>query len=136
MRKFFYYFGWTIVIGIIIYLGAKYQFQLKQDYMKNFEVLSFVLFSSIFPIGIGILLRLPKFIIEMKENRQWTFDWAKFLGIGLPSFGVLFMCVFLFTPAGKNIPPYVPEIMYSGNSTIQTIAGVVFGFILLDSVKK
>ncbi|ARJ39438.1 hypothetical protein SporoP8_11465 [Sporosarcina ureae] len=136
MRKFFYYFGWTMVIGVMIYLGAKYQFLLKQEYMKNYEVLSFILFSTIFPIGIGILLRLPKLIIEMKENRQWTFDWAKFMGIGLPSLGVLSMCVLIFTPAGENILPFVPEIMYPGNSTIQTIAGVVFGFILLDSVKK
>ncbi|PIC66840.1 hypothetical protein CSV78_10710 [Sporosarcina sp. P16a] len=136
MRKFFYYFGWTMGIGVMIYLGAKYQFLLKQEYMKNYEVLSFILFSTIFPIGIGILLRLPKLIIEMKENRQWTFDWAKFMGIGLPSLGVLSMCVLIFTPAGENILPFVPEIMYPGNSTIQTIAGVVFGFILLDSVKK
>ncbi|PID01513.1 MULTISPECIES: hypothetical protein [unclassified Sporosarcina] len=136
MRRFFYYFGWTMVIGIIIYSGAKYQFLLKQEYMKNFEVLSFILFSSIFPVGIGILLRLPKLIIEIKENRQWTFDWAKFMGVGLPSLGVLSMCVLLFTPAGESILPFVPEIIYSGNSTIQIVAGVVFGFILLDSVKR
>lgn len=136
MRKFFYYFGWTIVVGVLIYLGDKYQFLLKQDFMKNFEVLSFVLFSSIFPIGIGILLRLPKLIIEMKEDRQWTFDWTKFMGVGLPSLGVLSMCVVIFTPTGENLIPLVPEILYFGNSTIQTIAGVVFGFILLDSVKK
>ncbi|ARF14774.1 hypothetical protein [Sporosarcina ureae] len=136
MRRFFYYFGWTMVIGIIIYIGAKYQFLLKQEYMKNYEALSFVLFSSIYPIGIGMLLKLPKLINEIIENRQWTFNWAKFMGIGLPSLGVLSISILIFTPAGENIIPFVPEIMYSGNSTIQTIAGVVFGFILLDSVKK
>ncbi|WP_233191245.1 hypothetical protein [Sporosarcina sp. P20a] len=125
-----------MAIGIIIYVGAKYQFLLKQEYMKNYEALTFILFSSIFPIGIGILLRLPKLIIEIKENRQWTFDWAKFMGVGLPSLGVLSMCVLIFTPAGEYFIPLVPEVMYSGNFTIQTIAGVVFGFILLDSVKK
>lgn len=136
MRRFFYYFGWTTVIGIIIYSGAKYQFLLKQEYMKNFEVISFVLFSSIFPIVVGILLRLPKLIKEIKENREWTFDWSKFIGIGLPSFGVISMYVLIFTPVGESILPFVPEMIFVGNSTIQTIAGVVFGFILLDSVKK
>lgn len=136
MRRFLYYFGWTFVIGIIIYSGAKYQFLLKQEYMKNFEVASFILFSSIFPIVIGILLRLPKLINEIKENRQWTFDWAKFIGIGLPSFCILSMYVLIFSSVGESILPFVPEMIYLGNSTIQTIAGVVFGFILLDSVKK
>ena len=136
MGRFFYYFGWTIVLGIIIYSGVKYQFSLKQEYMKNLEVVPFVLFSSIFPIVLGILLRLPKLINEIKEKRQWTFDWAKFIGIGLPSFCILSMYVLIFSPVGESILPFVPELIYLGNSTIQIIAGLAFGFILLDSVKK
>ena len=135
MRRFFYYLGWTIVLGIIIYSGAKYQFLLKQDYMKNIDAMSFILFSSIFPILIGILLRLPKLINEIKENRQWTFDWAKFIGIGLPSLCILSMYVLIFY-LPESILSFIPQEIFLGNTTIQTIAGVVFGFILLDSVKK
>ncbi|PID21617.1 hypothetical protein CSV61_07895 [Sporosarcina sp. P3] len=136
MRRFIYYFGWTMAIGMIMYVGATYQFQLKQEYMKNYNAQSFVFFSTIFSIGIGMLLKLPNLLIEMKENKQWTFDWATFIGIGLPSLAVCSMGVLLFTPVGESMFPFVPEIIYPGNSPIQTIAGVVFGFILLDSVKK
>ena len=135
MRRFFYYFGWTMAIGIIIYVGAKYQFLLKQEYMKNYEALTFILFSSIFPIGIGMLLRLPKLLIEIKDNRQWTFDWAKFIGIGLPSLCILSMYVLIFY-LPESILPFIPQEIFLGNPTVQTIAGVVFGFVLLDSVKK
>ncbi|WP_301107212.1 hypothetical protein [Sporosarcina sp.] len=135
MRRFFYYVGWTIVLGIIIFTGNQYQLSLKQDYMKNIDAMSFVLFSSIFPIVIGILLRLPNLINEMKENGQWTFDWAKFIGIGLPSLCVLSMYVLLFY-VPESILPFISQEIFLGNSTVQIIAGVVFGFVLLDSVKK
>ncbi|ARK23500.1 hypothetical protein SporoP37_01505 [Sporosarcina sp. P37] len=135
MRKFFYYFGWTIVLGIIIYASAQYQMVLKQEYMKNYNPSSFVLFSAIFPILIGILLRLPKLIQEIKVSKQWTFNWAKFIGAGLPSLCILALPVFVLSPFGVNFLPLLPELMYAGNSTIQTIAGLVFGFIFLDSVK-
>jgi hypothetical protein len=135
MKRFFYYLGWTIVLGIIVYSGTKYQFFLKQDYMKNLNAMSFVLFSSIFPIVIGILLRLPKLINEIKGKRQWTFDWAKFIGIGLPSLCILSMYVLIFY-LPESIMPFISQEIFLGNPTVQTIAGVVFGFVLLDSVKK
>ncbi|MBD7985666.1 hypothetical protein H9649_13810 [Sporosarcina sp. Sa2YVA2] len=135
MKRFLYFFGWTIVLGIMIYLGAKYQFFLKQEYMKNFRVGSFVWFSAIFPIVIGMLLRSPKLINEIKDKRPWTFDWAKFIGIGLPSMFISLAFVLIFYVPG-NILQLFPQQIYLGNPTIQTIAGVVFGFVLLDSLKK
>lgn len=135
MKRFLYYFGWTIVLGMIIYLGATYQFWLKQEYMKSFGAGSYMLFSALFPIVIGLLLRLPKLINEMKENKQWTFDWATFSGIGLPALCVLSLYVIIYY-LPENILQLVPQQIFLGNPTIQTIAGVVFGFVLLDSVKK
>ncbi|MBO1004892.1 hypothetical protein [Pseudogracilibacillus auburnensis] len=75
MKRFLYYFGWTIVIGIIIYFGAKYQLRLQQEASVTFEIVPVVLLSTIFPFAIGMLLRLPKLLNEIKQNKQWTFDW-------------------------------------------------------------
>ncbi|MFD1929016.1 hypothetical protein ACFSFY_13315 [Sporosarcina siberiensis] len=135
MKRFLYYFSWTIVVSFIIYLGAKYQMWLQLEASKNFELSSLYLYSTIFPIVIGMMLRLPKLLTEIRQNSQWTFDWVKFIGIGLPSFCILSMYV---------LPFYLPESMLSlipnaimfRNQTIQVVAGVVLGFILLDSVKK
>lgn len=44
-----------------------------------------VLFTFLFSIFIGIMFKLPKFIDEFKQNKQWMFDWIKFIAIGLPS---------------------------------------------------
>lgn len=135
MKRFLYFFGWAIILGLMIYLGAKYQFFLKQEYMKNLGVGSFVWYSSIFPIVIGMLLRLPELINEIKDKRPWTFDWAKFVGIGLPSMFISLAFVLIFY-VPINVLHLIPQQIYLGNPTLQTIAGVVFGFVLLDSVKK
>lgn len=74
MKTFLYYFCWTIVISFIIYLGAKYQMWLQLEASKNFELSSLYLYSTIFPIVIGMMLRLPKLLTEIRQNSQWTFD--------------------------------------------------------------
>ena len=103
--------------------------------MKNIDAMSFILFSSIFPILIGILLRLPKLINEIKKNSQLVFDLAKFFAIGLPSLCILSMYILIYY-LPKSILSCIPQEIFLGNTTIQTRAGIVFGFILLDSVKK
>lgn len=135
MKRFFYYFGWTIVISFIIYLGAKYQLRLQQEASVLFNLKPVILFSFIFPIVIGIILRLPKLINEIKQNKQWTFDWIKFTAIGLPALFVSLLYVFIFY-LPESISLIIPLEIFMRNPTIQMIAGVVFGFILLDSVKK
>ncbi|MFD2043049.1 hypothetical protein ACFSTA_01865 [Ornithinibacillus salinisoli] len=94
-----------------------------------------VLFGTIFPIVIGLFLRLPKLLIEIKQNKQWTFDWIKFIAIALPSCYILSMSVLPFSSLGVNSIK-IPEIIMIGSPTIQIIAGVVFGYTFLDSLKK
>ena len=78
MKRFFYFFGWTIFIGFIIYLGVKYQqFLIWQEFLQNtqkessstFIQMPVVLFTFLFSIVIGIMLRLPNFIDELKQRK-------------------------------------------------------------------
>ncbi|WP_249872660.1 hypothetical protein [Oceanobacillus saliphilus] len=101
----------------------------------NFELLPVVLFATIFPIVIGLFLRLPRLLIEIKENKQWTFDWVKFIAIALPSLYIISMSILPFLQLGEGSIK-IPEIIMVGSPTIQIIASVVFGYILLDSLKK
>ncbi len=90
----------------------------------NFEIMPVVLFGSIFPIVIGLLLRLPTLIIERKQKKQWSFDWVKFTAIVLPSFYIITMSILPFTPLGEGFLK-ISEIIMIGSPTIQVIAGVV-----------
>jgi len=135
MKRFLYYFGWTIVIGFIIYLGSKYQVHLENEARKAFEIMPVILFTTLFPIVIGLFLRLPTLIIEMKQNRPWTFDWIKFIAIGLPALVIISMFILPFTPFGEGVIK-VSGILWSASPNVQIIAGIVLGYIFLDSLKK
>lgn len=135
MKRFLYYLVWTIAIGFIVYLGAKFQLWLSQEAEVTYNLFPFYLFSLIFPIVIGMMLRLPKLVNEIRQNKKWTFDWAKFIAIGLPSLLILSMYVLLFyLPDSMQL--FIPIAIFLGSPFIQIIPGVVFGYILLDSVKK
>ncbi|WP_342535790.1 hypothetical protein [Sporosarcina sp. FSL K6-3508] len=131
MKRFFYYFAWSIGIGLIIYLGMKWEFQLKETASMNFNILPVVLFSAIFPIVLGMLLRLPQLFIEIKESKKWSFDWTKFLAVALPAL----LIVVLYILSYLAIVPVV-HFLLIGGQTLVTVAGIIFGYTLLDSFKK
>jgi hypothetical protein len=105
---------------------------------KTFEGLPLLIFVAIFPIVIGVLLRLPKLIIEIKDKKEWTFEWVKVIAIGIPALYVGLSPILSHTTFGMHL--FFPEmkiyIGHLGNSTLFTTAGIVFGYVLIDSIKK
>jgi hypothetical protein len=120
-------------MGFIFYLGAKYQIRLDEKASTTYDLMPVLLFATIYPIGIGLLLRLPKLIIEIKEKKQWTFDWIKVVSIGVPALYIASAPILATT--GINFL-FVKGLMLMGSFTLITVAGIVFGYVLLDSLKK
>lgn len=139
MKRFFYYFAWSIAITMIVYAGLELQQLLDEKAAAEFEPRPLWIYVVIFPIIIGLLLRTPKFMLERKESRIGGFDWSKFLAISIPAFIVIVLSILPLMPI-ENIPYpafYEPFnlILFDG-TTAQTIAGLVFGYTLLDSFKS
>jgi hypothetical protein len=133
MKRFLFIFFSTVVIGIIFYLGVDYQVRLKEKSAITFNLMPLLIFASIFPIFIGLLLRLPKLIIEIKDKKQWSFDWIKVITVGIPSLFIAMIPLLAFY--GTNLLFYKAYLLL-GNTTFTSIAGVVFGYVLLDSLKN
>lgn len=112
-------------------MGTKWQFQLQIVASVAFNFLPAALFSVIFPVVMGVLLRLPQFIIELRRNKKWTFDWPKFLAVGLPTSLILILYIIYYL----GIAP-VLNTMFTSGSTLPTIAGIIFGYIVVDSLIK
>lgn len=135
MKRFLYYLGCTIVIGIIFYIGLKYQADLKQEAQMNYEMFPLLIFAVVSPIVIGMLLRIPKLILEIAGKKKWTFDWAKLVAVGLPALYVAVLPYVYYTEVGQHLP-LAKEFAFIGSPPITTAAGIVFGYVLLDSLKK
>ncbi|ART75014.1 hypothetical protein B4U37_02670 [Sutcliffiella horikoshii] len=132
MKKFFRYFVWTIVIGLIYYAGLRYELYLLNEAQMNYNFWPQVIFAALFPILIGILLRLPKLIKEIQQEKVWSVNWMKLLAVGLPTLYVSLVPVLLLTGLFK----YIPFAMDIIHFDFATLAGVVFGYVLLDSLKE
>ncbi|WP_404469501.1 hypothetical protein [Sutcliffiella horikoshii] len=132
MKNFFKYFFWTVVIGFIYYAGSRYELHLLNEAQMNYNFWPQVIFAALFPILIGILLRLPKLIKEIQEEKAWSVNWMKLLAVGLSTLYVSLVPVLSLTGLFR----YMPFAMDIIHLDLATLAGVVFGYVLLDSLKE
>lgn len=135
MKRFLYYFIWTLAIGFVLYGGMQLQLKLAERAQLLFEPFPLQLFIALFPVAIGLLIRTPKLLLQIKENRAWKFDWILFAATGLPALYLVVMTFLPFSAIGEGWLP-VHLFLYINGSTVTTIAGLVFGYVLLDSFKS
>ncbi|MBT2570744.1 hypothetical protein [Planococcus sp. ISL-110] len=134
MKRFFYYFVWTLAIGLILYFGMELQEQVAERSQMTFNLFPLQAYMALFPVVIGLLIRIPKFILQLKKRKSWTFDWVLFAAIGLPALYLVLMAFVPFSPLGEGWLP-IPQILLIGGTTVPTIAGLVFGYVVLESFK-
>lgn len=112
----------------------KYQMELREKSAIIFDMKPYITFASIFPIFIGLLLRLPKLIIEINDKKRWSFDWMKVIVIGIPSLYIAIIPL-LAIVIGPNWL-FTKTFLLLGDMSFTAIAGVIFGYVLLDSLKS
>lgn len=131
MHRFLYYFIWTIVIGLISYVGMKLQLKIEYHAVREFNYTPLAIYAVIFPLVVGVLLRLPKLIVEIKEQRKWHFDGVKFLAIALPTLSIITLFILHHSGARTTI-----NFFFTGGSTFVIIAGIVLGYTFVDCLKE
>ncbi|WP_282020561.1 hypothetical protein [Planomicrobium okeanokoites] len=135
MKRFVYYFAWTLAIVFIVYIGTVIEANIVETARETYELFPRVLFVAIFPVILGFLMRLPRFLLERKEQKFRGFDWFKFLAVGVPSLYFVVMTFLPYTSIGAAIPSFMMTSQTS-LTTIAYTAGIVFGYVLLDSFHK
>ena len=130
MKRFLYMFCWMLVIVFLFYCAIQWRMSLVILMKEEFLFLPLMIFTVVFPIILGMLLRLPKLILEWKQYNKWSYDWMKFFVVALPNLFVLILFVLsyfnLFT---------VVHVFIVGDYILPTVVGLVFGYALLDCIK-
>ncbi|WP_078381671.1 hypothetical protein [Sutcliffiella halmapala] len=135
MKRFLQYFIWTVIIGIVLYVGNRIQLSLEVLSQTTYEIRPFLFFMIFFPIFVGMLLRLPMLIKEMKAEKKWKINWPKLIAIGFPLLYITVSQLLIFTSFG-NFLPFSRGVSLLLGSNITVMTGLVFGYILLDSIKE
>ncbi|KGX85923.1 hypothetical protein [Pontibacillus marinus] len=133
MTRFIYYAVWTVVIGFVLYQGSEYQSYLAKQAETTYEIMPRAIFTTIFPILVGMLLKLPDLWIQ-RLSTKWGVDWPKLIVVGIPSLYISSELLLSFTP----LAPYLPFLFYistTGYPTLTMVSGIVFGYVVLDSIR-
>jgi hypothetical protein len=84
MKRFIIYLFWSLFVIVILYIGARITTDLKVKISRNYNAEPYIIFSWLFPILLGMLLRLPRLVNDIIQRKRWFFDWVKLIAIGLP----------------------------------------------------
>ncbi|QDP41201.1 hypothetical protein [Radiobacillus deserti] len=133
MNRLTTYILWTAGILLIAFLGMEAYNRLREYSNETFELRPLVLFGTLFPVFLGFLTRLPKFLVEWKK--PWKIDVVKLSVIGIPTFILMFIPVASFLNL-LQIPPFLYYFAVQSPSFLSTLSGFVFGYVLLDSLKQ
>lgn len=135
MKRFLSFFLYTTVMIFILTTGFEYQEHIREQSAKNFEFMPSVIFSTIFPIVIGILFGIPVLIKRIKAEGIAGYDWVKLLGICIPALYIAFLPL-LFV-SGITLPfAYTLGTSAPMSTVFPAISGIVFGFVLLECIKS
>lgn len=134
MKRFSKYLIWSLIIIFILFLGSEIESRLEEYSAKYYKVLPYMAFTLLFPILVGMIFRLPQFVTDIILKKRWSVDWVKLSAIGIPSLYIAASPLLFFL----NVPiinQHFASKMISSGFTMTTIAGVIFGYIILESLK-
>ena len=84
--------------------------RLHEELRNSFNLLPFLIYATIFPI-------------------------AKVAAIGIPSLYIAMIPILSLSTSFENLL-FAKELIFLGDTTLTTTAGIVSGYVLLDSLKK
>lgn len=135
MNRFLRFFLYSIAMIILIQNAYQYQLYIGRQSEINFEIIPFIVFSTVFPIIIGILFAIPGLIGRINEGNNSSYDWARFLGVCIPS---LFIASLPIMYIWEITFQFANFILTAGllATSFTSIFGVVFGYVLLECLKR
>ncbi|WP_070119707.1 hypothetical protein [Bacillus marinisedimentorum] len=136
MKRLILYALYAAVMGALVYWGFKVPLDLRNTFYEGVPMGLVLIYATLFPVMIGMLFRLPTFIRDIKEGKEWSINWAKLLGIGLPALYVSQMMHLYFSlPFGRMLP-FGAAIVGNSDIPLALIAGIALGYVMLDSLKE
>ncbi len=130
-KRFLAYSIYLLIVAYIITASNKWFNSICCNNNIDFSLFYFVLLS-LFPVFIGILLALPKFVSTLKKPGSLQFDWIAFLAVGLPA-----LCIAI-TPliSQTDIAAFWPLTGLTTYRDLLMLAGIVFGYVSLTAFYK
>ncbi len=133
VKRFVGYLIYVITVGYIIVKADDYHLYLQHKYSKTFDTTYLWLFTSLFPILVGLLLVLPHLVSITRKQGSLNFNWIMFLAVGLPTLFIAITPIVLATGLEQLTNIWLFSSIIVLHKNLVTISGVVFGFVLITA---
>ncbi|MGR9049680.1 hypothetical protein ACQ4XT_13725 [Halobacillus faecis] len=133
MKRFLFHLGFAVFLIAVMMGLLSIRGGLLDQAEMEFDVLPLMIFDFIFPVVFGMLFALPFLWHRYREGRMKGFQWAEFIGIGIPSLFVSLSHWLFYTNFPMN-----PVTRFFATHAINgpLLFGFIFGFTLIYSVRK
>lgn len=135
IKRFIKSLLFIIFIIYVLVKGMEWERHLKLLTRITYNPYPHLLFLSIFPPIIGMLLALPDFITKARKQGLWYINWVILISMGIPTFYVAISPALYFSPISNYLPP-IGNLTFIYSQTPQIICGVIFGYVLLSVFDK
>ncbi|HEU5139537.1 MAG TPA: hypothetical protein VFT51_06165 [Bacillales bacterium] len=112
-------------------------------YLQKQETITFnpypsMVFALLFSIFVGILFSFPSIFEKIRRQGKWKYDCVKMIAVGIPSLLVALTSLIYFSPMVDDLGYYSKVLMFlaDGGIPLQIIAGIVFGFVVINCFRK
>ncbi|GAB6173672.1 hypothetical protein JCM15765_31500 [Paradesulfitobacterium aromaticivorans] len=123
-----------MLICVSLYFCLSYGLKLNLEKSQTLNAYPSMIFDAIFPVLMGLLLEGPNFLTKMKIRGSWGIDWLKLVTLGIPTLVITTSHLLYFSPIGNFVYPILLPWNYNDQAAI--ISGVIFGYVLINSIKK
>ena len=99
----------------------------------TFNTMPHLVFITVYPILIGLLLSLPGMIRKFNAQGKWSYDWIKALAIGVPTLYGSTIVLLQYSPFGNYLPKYFRMI---ASTEFISLSGLVLGYTIIACIQK
>ena len=137
-KSWLMYFIYALIFACYILFSSKMIISLDKESKATFNAMPLLIWSSVLFIGLGLLLGIERFLLEIKKEGKLRVNLPKIIFLGLPS---LYFSLGLFLA-------YSPIIFFRQTFTYPilrllliksdflAIFQIIFGYILITSIIK
>ncbi|MDW7685364.1 MAG: hypothetical protein SCK29_14775 [Bacillota bacterium] len=137
-KRFAYIFLYSIFLMVILLQGEHYRFLLRRWTGRTFDPVLGLVFLVVFPVFLGLLLALPKFLGVWRQQGRWRYDVVKFLAVGIPAFYIILSVPIMWIPVLRPLVSIYPGYWRSltMQASVMNVAGIVIGYMSLSALYK
>ncbi|WP_238886223.1 hypothetical protein [Clostridium sp. YIM B02551] len=137
-KSWLMYLIYALIFACYILFSSKLFISLDKESKVTFNVIPILIWSSVLFIGLGVLLGVERFLLEIRKEGKLRVNLPKIIFLGLPSLYFSLGLFLAYSPINffKQTFTYPILRLLLIKSDFLAIFQIIFGYVLITSLVK